>query len=67
MLIFLSTFLNFMVPSKPPKKLLDQCSEIARLKHFSIRTEKAYINWIKRYILFHQKVHPRELGIKEIT
>ncbi len=44
------------------KKLLDQVRESIRLKHYSIRTEDAYVNWIKRYILFHNKTHPSELS-----
>lgn len=52
--------------SKPPKKLLEQVSDVIRLKHYSYKTEKSYINWIKRYILFHNKRHPREMGGKEI-
>jgi hypothetical protein len=38
---------------KPPKKLLEQVRDIIRLKHYSYKTEKSYVNWIKRYILFH--------------
>ena len=49
-----------------PKKLLDQVRETIRLKHYSIRTEQAYVFWIKRYILFHNKQHPREMGVPEI-
>jgi hypothetical protein len=51
---------------RPKKKLLDQVRDVIRLKHYSIRTEKAYINWIRRYILFHNKQHPREMGNPEI-
>jgi integron integrase len=51
---------------KPPKKLLEQVSDVIRLKHYSYKTEKSYVNWIKRYILFHNKRHPREMGGKEI-
>jgi integron integrase len=47
-------------------KLLDQCREVLRLKHYSIRTEQAYISWIKRYIFFHNKRHPAEMGEDEI-
>jgi len=43
------------------KKLLDQVTEVARFRHLSLRTEDTYRNWIKRYILFHHKRHPREL------
>jgi integron integrase len=49
-----------------PKKLLDQVRDAARLKHYSIRTEQAYVNWIKRYILFHNIRHPKEMGNSEI-
>jgi integron integrase len=48
------------------KKLLDQVRDILRLKHYSIRTEEAYVNWIRRFILFHDKRHPKEMGASEI-
>ena len=51
---------------KPAKKLLDQVREIIRMKHYSPRTEKTYVGWIRRYILFHNKRHPREMGSREI-
>ena len=38
--------------NKRPKKLLDQVRDVIRLKHYSIRTEEAYFNWIRRFILF---------------
>ncbi|MBT0960640.1 integron integrase [Denitromonas iodatirespirans] len=43
-------------------RLLDVVRERLRLKHYSIRTEKSYVAWIRRYILFHDKRHPREMG-----
>ena len=49
-----------------PKKLLDQVRDARRLKHYSIHTEEAYVNWIKRYILFHNKRHPLDMGTTEI-
>ena len=49
-----------------PKKLLDQVRDAIRLKHYSIRTEQAYTDWITRYILFHNKRHPGEMGAPEI-
>ncbi|MBW4623329.1 MAG: integron integrase [Cyanosarcina radialis HA8281-LM2] len=49
-----------------PPKLLDVVRQIIRLKHYSYRTEETYIDWIKRYILFHNKRHPREMGSREI-
>ena len=42
----------------PPPKLLDRVRTAVRLRHYSRRTEKAYVDWIRRYILFHQKQHP---------
>lgn len=50
---------------KPPK-LLDQVRDKLRVKHYSIRTEQAYSGWIKRYIYFHGKRHPKDMGAEEI-
>jgi integrase len=47
-------------------RLLDQLREVIRIKHYSLRTEESYINWIKRFIFFHNKKHPVEMGEKEI-
>jgi integron integrase len=56
-----------MSPIEPqPRKLLDQVRDILRLKHYSYRTEKSYIDWIRRYILFHNKRHPKDMGCPEI-
>lgn len=52
------------IPHVP--KLLDQVREVLRMKHYSLRTEQAYVNWIKRYIFFHDKRHPEEMGEAEI-
>jgi integron integrase len=52
-------------PTKP--KLLDQVRITIRTRHYSIRTEKSYIHWIKRFIYFHDKRHPAEMGEPEIT
>jgi len=49
----------------PPQKLLDHVRAVLRGKHYSRNTEDSYVDWIKRYILFHQKRHPRELGQAE--
>lgn len=54
-----------LVSDKP--KLLDQVRDIIRRKHFSIRTERAYCDWIRRFILFHKKRHTAEMGEDEIT
>lgn len=48
-------------------RLLDQVRDLIRVKHYSIRTEQAYWQWIKRFILFHDRRHPRELGAVEVT
>lgn len=49
-----------------PPKLLDQVRDRVRLKHYSLRTEQAYLGWIKRYIIFHNKRHPAEMGKLEL-
>jgi integron integrase len=51
--------------SQPPK-LLDQMRDKLRLKHYAYKTEKSYLQWVKRYILFHQKRHPKDMGTIEI-
>ncbi len=48
-------------------RLLDQVRELIRIRHYSIRTEQAYVQWIRRFILFHDKRHPLELGASEVT
>ena len=52
-------------PEKP--KLLDQVRRAIRVRHYSIRTEHSYVDWIRRYILFHNKRHPRTMGAPEIN
>jgi hypothetical protein len=46
--------------------LVDQVREGMRIKHYSLRTERTYWDWIKRFIFFHQKRHPREMGAGEV-
>jgi len=46
--------------------LLDQAREALRVKHYAYRTEQAYLDWIKRYILFHNKRHPNQMGAPEV-
>jgi integron integrase len=48
------------------KKLLDLVREQIRTKHYSLQTEKSYVGWIKRYIFFHHKKHPIDMGKEEI-
>ena len=52
-------------PSKP--RLLDRVRAALRARHYSRRTEDAYVAWIRRYILFHEKRHPADMGAPEIT
>jgi integron integrase len=53
--------------SSAPPKLLEQLRIALRLRHYSPRTEEAYRSWVRRYILFHGKRHPRELGEAEVS
>jgi Phage integrase, N-terminal SAM-like domain len=62
--------LNFSIycniVQNPPKKLLEQVRDVIRLKHYSYRTEETYVQWIVRYILFHNKRYPKDMGVPEI-
>ncbi len=49
-----------------PPKLLEQVREVIRARHYSLRTEETYLRWTKRFILFHGKRHPREMGVQEV-
>jgi hypothetical protein len=53
--------------SMQPPRLLDRVRAAARLRHYSRRTERAYVGWIRRFVLFHGKRHPAEMGSAEIT
>jgi integron integrase len=57
---------RFMLTTNTPPKLLDKVRDRIRVKHYSIRTEKLYLQWIKRFILFHGKRHPLEMGAMEV-
>ncbi|OGK78231.1 MAG: hypothetical protein A2X51_09030 [Candidatus Rokubacteria bacterium GWC2_70_24] len=54
-------------PDAPKPRLLDRVREAIRVRHYSRRTEKAYVAWIRRYIFFHGKRHPAEMGAPELT
>ena len=55
-------------PSAAPKpRLLDRVRQAVRARHYSRRTEKAYVHWIKRYIFFHGKRHPAEMCAAEVS
>lgn len=58
-------YVNVVSPHKP--KLLDLVRQAIRTKHDSLRTEEAYVQWIKRYILYHNKRHPQDMAEKEIN
>jgi len=62
---FLSMLIGMTAEPNRPVKLLDQVRHTLRLGHYSPRTEEAYLGWIRRFILFHQKRHPAEMGAVE--
>ncbi|MCK9385608.1 MAG: phage integrase N-terminal SAM-like domain-containing protein [Nevskia sp.] len=53
------------ITQKPPK-LLEQLRVALRAHHYSIRTEHAYLDWARRFILFHGKRHPKDMGPSEV-
>jgi len=55
------------VPSARPPKVLDRVREAIRARHYSLRTEEAYVGWIRRFILFHNKRHPAEMTEPEVN
>ena len=57
---------NVSSPSASAPRLLDQVRARLRTKHYSLRTEETYVNWIERFILFHGKRHPREMSAPEV-
>jgi integron integrase len=57
--------MNAPIPDKP--RLLDQVRQRIRAKHYSPRTERVYISWIRRFILFHNKRHPSEMSEREVN
>lgn len=61
-----STTNSSSVKTLQKPKLLDQVRLELQVKHYSVKTEKAYVSWIKQFILFHNKTHPEKLGKKEI-
>lgn len=57
--------LERLVPN-PKLRFLDQCREVCRFKRFAHRTEEAYVQWIRRFIVWSGKRHPREMGAAEV-
>ncbi|WP_425427287.1 integron integrase [Thauera linaloolentis] len=62
--ILSSIMFNTSLPPAP--RLLDVVRDRIRLKHYSLRTEQAYVGWIRRYIIYHGKSHPRDMGKAEV-
>jgi site-specific recombinase XerD len=56
-----------MFPGQPTPRLYDRMVEVLRTRHYSRRTEQAYIHWIRRFILFHARAHPRELAEGDVN
>jgi len=54
------------IDARKPPKLLDQMRAELRVSHYSIRTEHAYLDWVRRFILFHGKRHPKEMSANEV-
>jgi integron integrase len=61
------SYINRLSDNTRKPKLLDQVRLAIRTRHYSIRTEEAYVQWIKRFILFHHKRHPKEMGADEVS
>ena len=63
----LSVVPSQQLPSTRPPKVLDRVRAAIRARHYSLRTEEAYVAWVRRFILFHNKRHPAEMGESEIN
>jgi len=55
------------LPAANKPKLLDQVRDVMRRRHYSIRTEQVYVDWIKRFIIYHDKRHPKEMAEEEVA
>jgi hypothetical protein len=55
------------LPWPRPPRLLDQVRQLMRVRHYALRTEGCYVQWITRFILFHGKRHPRDMGAAEVA
>ena len=61
---------DLVPPSPPPgkpKKLLDRVRDVLRVKHYTLRTERSYCDWITRFIRFHGLRDPGEMGAREVA
>ena len=54
------------VPKPSEPRFLEQVANACRMKHLAYRTEQAFVGWVKRFILFHNKRHPTEMGATEV-
>jgi len=59
------TPLERFIPN-PKLKFMEQCREVMRFKRLALRSEQAYLEWIKRFIFFHDKRHPKDMGVAEV-
>lgn len=58
---------NHLTSGDGKPKLLDQVRHVARVRHMALSTEKSYVAWIRRFILFHNKRHPLEMDKQEVS
>ncbi len=56
-----------LFPNKPAPRLYDSIVEVLRVRHYSLRTERSYLHWIRRFIVFHNSRHPRELSEGDVN
>jgi integron integrase len=54
-------------PANRPPRLLDRVADAAITRHLSLNTRKAYVRWVRRFVLFHRKRHPAEMGVQEVN
>ena len=64
---FLREEKQFCGPAPQPRKLLDHVRDVLRVNHYSVRTEEAYVGWIRRFILYHNKKHPLKWARKSLA
>jgi len=55
------------LPASSRPRLLDELRAALRIRHYAYRTEQVYVDWVRRFILFHGKRHPRDMGAREVT
>lgn len=58
---------ELVVPEQASPRLLDRLAAALRTRHYSRRTEEAYVHWVRRFVLFHGKRHPEQMGAAEVT